>query len=188
MPKELLRKAYQQKLYDHIEMKGYCSKCQVVKEPRTHHCRIANRCIIRMDHFCPWVGNCIGIRNHKIFVQFLFYGTIDLTIGGLLQLYLYLFTNFPEIDELQRNMLLVSIATDLISGLAIGYLFWYQCMNLKDNITTVEDLIPQMHESNPFDRGSWLLNVEEVFGPFSWYHWLLPTLPQLKNGYMFNYS
>ena len=31
-----------------------CSQCQTFKPPFSHHCRICNRCISRMDHHCPW--------------------------------------------------------------------------------------------------------------------------------------
>ena len=36
-----------------------CSQCQTFKPPFSHHCRICNRCISRMDHHCPWVRNDI---------------------------------------------------------------------------------------------------------------------------------
>lgn len=32
----------------------YCSKCCQYKTDRAHHCREVDRCVRKMDHFCPW--------------------------------------------------------------------------------------------------------------------------------------
>lgn len=32
----------------------YCSSCCQFKTDRTHHCREVERCVRKMDHYCPW--------------------------------------------------------------------------------------------------------------------------------------
>ena len=32
----------------------WCSKCMNWKPDRTHHCKEVDRCVRKMDHFCPW--------------------------------------------------------------------------------------------------------------------------------------
>jgi palmitoyltransferase len=32
----------------------WCSQCLNWKPDRAHHCSSSGRCILKMDHFCPW--------------------------------------------------------------------------------------------------------------------------------------
>lgn len=51
----------------------YCEKCNMIKPDRCHHCSICGICILRMDHHCPWINNCVSFTNYKFFVLFLGY-------------------------------------------------------------------------------------------------------------------
>ncbi len=48
-----------------------CVGWQIVRPLRAKHCAVTNRCVAMFDHFCPWVGNCIGAGNRHLFALFL---------------------------------------------------------------------------------------------------------------------
>jgi DHHC palmitoyltransferase len=51
-----------------------CHKCgDNFKPPRAHHDSVTGRCIVKLDHYCPWINNAVGALNHKLFCLFLLY-------------------------------------------------------------------------------------------------------------------
>ena len=51
----------------------YCSKTGINIPPRAHFSSVQKKIILRMDHYCVWVNNCVGLYNHKFFYLFLTY-------------------------------------------------------------------------------------------------------------------
>ena len=54
-------------LLEKINPTELCPDCKVIRSPRSRHCAICNRCVERFDHHCPWINNCVGIKNHNYF-------------------------------------------------------------------------------------------------------------------------
>eukprot|EP00796_Vickermania_ingenoplastis_P004159 gene4159-3000_t len=52
---------------------NFCPMCTTYKPPRAHHCSHCHRCILRYDHHCPWLGQCVGFYNYKNFLLLLLY-------------------------------------------------------------------------------------------------------------------
>mmetsp|Transcript_40201 Transcript_40201/g.29648 ORF Transcript_40201/g.29648 Transcript_40201/m.29648 type:complete len:149 (+) Transcript_40201:990-1436(+) len=55
-------------LLEHYKAEQLCPDCQVIRTVRSRHCSVCHRCVERFDHHCPWINNCIGVRNHNHFI------------------------------------------------------------------------------------------------------------------------
>ena len=45
----------------------YCRKCQHLRPARAHHCAICRRCVLKMDHHCPWWPTALVRATTSIF-------------------------------------------------------------------------------------------------------------------------
>lgn len=166
----------------------YCIKCKVWKPDRCHHCSTCNKCILRMDHHCPWFACCIGYYNQKFFIQHLLYicgfSTYCCIISSII---LYRFFNNQEYEHdyltLKLVFLFILSIVFMITITIFGFFLIYLVLK---NRTTIEfqderwwgDKQQYKFDSgnnkkyNIFDLGT-LNNWKAVMGPNIWY-WILP--------------
>ena len=70
-----------------------CPDCEVIRTPRSRHCAICGLCVERFDHHCPWINNCVGLKNHSDFIGFLFSLILTMltifgaTLGNLIRIH-----------------------------------------------------------------------------------------------------
>eukprot|EP00198_Chlamydomonas_reinhardtii_P005259 XP_001694595.1 predicted protein [Chlamydomonas reinhardtii] len=85
---ELERMSYSNYYFDRRDPRRprFCKRCQAWKPERAHHCSVTGRCVLKMDHWCIWVVNCVGLMNYKFFLLFIFYAALGCALAVLLLL------------------------------------------------------------------------------------------------------
>lgn len=159
-------------LLDRGEFKQVCVVCRARREMRSHHCKECGRCVRRLDHHCPWIDNCVGLGNQRLFYCF-----IVVLLATLLWLYLVVFEYlFDAVRIQQRNgagfidmvrafskaslmeklsplMVLLIFAINLVWLAFVGALVARHSVYMMMNITTYEVLMRPSHVERRFPKG-----------------------------------
>lgn len=114
----------------------YCFNCLSFRPPRTHHCSICKTCVMKFDHHCPWVANCIGHKNHKLFILFLFNILLGDMIICFTEIFFYL-SSEAEMPQFAMSHFILMLASAAL-GLTFLSLLCYHSMMLVNNYSTLE--------------------------------------------------
>ena len=151
----------------------YNESCHFYQPPRAHHCSVTDECIERFDHFCPWVGSTVGLRNYRFFVLFVYFTTL---------LGIYVFGSSAYLVKLRYDDTVSGGEPSVLKALGqepgavvvmvyvflviwfVGGLSAFHSYLICTNQTTYEKFRYSYSESdtNPYDRGC-LGNWAEVF-------------------------
>ena len=163
-----------------------CRKCNGRPKPdRAHHCSMCNRCVLKMDHHCPWVANCVGYHNYKFFYLFVSYAFAECTFAALAMLdrvtISFSFARRDGRQGLGASALLGFILSGTF-GIALFFFTAFHAYLISRGTTTLEVHIYGAAK-NPYNLKSAGRNWAQVFGDRRW-TWFLPVRAQGLESHM----
>jgi len=164
-----------------------CGHCEIPKPVSAHHCSSCERCVIRQDHHCPWVNNCVGFMNQKYFVLFLFWTAVT-----CLWCLVTLVSRFVSCASVKRSFrptdpfclpspadticCVLNFVEAIMFGLFVTIMMFDQLTVVYDNTTYIDKL-----QGRKRVRRSKMDSLRELFGELSpSITWLLPTFSTPK--------
>jgi len=158
----------------------FCRTSLVRKPLRSKYCAHLGYVVARFDHYCIWLNNSVGFKNHRAFVLFLLAHLLASSLAiALITRALYRETERGSACEVLGSLLgrrlffvLVMDCLMMLAAAGLGLLTAEQLTNILRNTTTNERIngakyswmvLPDGSPCNRFDRG-WVANLLEFCG------------------------
>ncbi|XP_060530846.1 uncharacterized protein LOC132704691 [Cylas formicarius] len=147
-----------------VMLNRLCHTCRTLRPMRAKHCRVCNRCVSYFDHHCPFIYNCVGLKNRTWFFIFVMSVAINCSFT------IYFATYCVAIEGFGVLYVLGLLEAFVFSGL--GWILTctsvlHACMNLTTNEMVNYKRYPYLRDKrgryfNPFSRGP-IINLIEFF-------------------------
>jgi len=163
----------------------WCDTCCIYRPLRASHCSVCNNCVEKFDHHCPWLGNCVGRRNYRYFLLFIY--TLSLDCMYVIALCIsYIVLKADDYDKAQSAGVDVSSTSAFhyamnqsayfaiilpvyaLAGLAfVGGLSGFHCFLTGGGVTTNEYIKKSFKaQPNPHTYGPVKNFIHNLCGPF----------------------
>jgi len=167
----------------------YCEKCKCVKPDRAHHCSVCGTCVLKMDHHCPWVNNCVCFNTYKFFILFLFYALVYClyVAGTSAEYFIRFWSENPQEDRISRFHILFLFFVSIMFAISLSALFFYHLYLVSVNKSTLESFRAPIFRSGPDKDGyhiGKMNNIMEVFGDRKSL-WIFPVRTYMGDGISF---
>jgi len=119
---------------------SYDKHSGALKPPRSHYCHVSKKLVLNMDHYCPWMFNCVGFANYRYFVLFLLYmwpGCMYEMICAATELRRPHRSLMAEGRKAQHNIMFLFVLT-LSVGIAVSILLFWHLFLVLTAQTTIE--------------------------------------------------
>lgn len=165
----------------------YCNTCFMKKPLRSKHCAVCGFCTARMDHHCVWLNNCVGVRNHRRFIVFIYAHWVSIVCYSIIAISILVKSMQEELASSERADFCVYVALllkrpnfalllqclfALSVTIGMSMLCMEQTLNMFLNITTNERINRNRYPwltsatgkyKNLFDKGR-ITNFMEFWG------------------------
>ncbi|KAL8230493.1 hypothetical protein R6Q57_000271 [Mikania cordata] len=146
----------------------YCDTCMLYRPPRCSHCSICDNCVDRFDHHCPWVGQCIGLRNYRFYFLFVSSATVlCVYIFAFCWVYAIMIKNSEDTSIwgalIKTPASIALIIYTFVCVWFVGGLTVFHLYLISTNQSTYENFRYRYDQTeNPYNRGI-IENFKEVF-------------------------
>jgi len=138
---------------------------------------MSDNCVEKFDHYCPWVGTCIGRRNYRFFLMFVFSGTalcLLVCATSLSRLVEISGDNDDEFDTaLKREPIAIVLVIYTFGAIwFVGGLSAFHTYLVLTNQTTYEHIRRRFGQhGNPYNKGILMNLFEACCQPNPPYDW-----------------
>ncbi|XP_075226902.1 palmitoyltransferase ZDHHC2 isoform X4 [Lycorma delicatula] len=165
----------------------YCEKCKLIKPDRAHHCSVCGHCVLKMDHHCPWINNCVSFTNYKFFLLFLAYALLYCLFIVLTSLQYFILFWKGDLTNMGRFHILFLFFVSAMFAISMVSLFSYHCYLVLRNISTLEafraPIFRTGEDKDGFSLGKYN-NFQEIFGDNK-ACWFIPVFTSLGDGVVY---
>mmetsp|Transcript_76430 Transcript_76430/g.181806 ORF Transcript_76430/g.181806 Transcript_76430/m.181806 type:complete len:357 (+) Transcript_76430:133-1203(+) len=170
----------------------WCKWCGKYKPDRCHHCRLCRVCILKMDHHCPWIYNCVGFFNYKYFFLLLVYSGLNChlimwSMAESVKRAIDQDVPFGEMFSLFFGETLAFFMGTLVT-LFLGFHIWLASKAMTtiefcEKSTKMPSAKKGHFDTSVYDLGV-MGNIKAVLGP-NMLLWFFPVSPPLGDGMNF---